>query len=159
MLAGDIPYWGANGVVDQISKALFDEELVLLGEDGAPFNDPIRDVAFRVRGPSWINNHIHVLRAGPGVDSRFLTYALNSVDWPPLITGSTRDKLTQDYMNRALIPMWALDKQYRIADFLDKEAGRIDRLIAAKFSQLDLLRERRQALVTAAATGQVGFEC
>ncbi len=81
-MSGPIPYWGANGVVDWIDDYLFDEDLVLLGEDGAPFGDSGKDVAFRVTGRVWVNNHIHVLKPRANVEARFLTYALNSVDWP-----------------------------------------------------------------------------
>src|SRR4051812_37522489 len=76
---GEIPYWGANGVVDHVDRPLFSEEVVLLGEDGAPFFEQGRDVSFRVDKPVWVNNHMHVLRPGPRVDARYLVYALNSV--------------------------------------------------------------------------------
>jgi type I restriction enzyme S subunit len=140
-IPGDYPYWGANGVVDTVGDYLFDEDLVLLGEDGAPFGDPSKDVAFRADGKIWVNNHIHVLRP-TGVDSRFLTYALNCVDWVPLISGSTRDKLTQDDMMRARIPAWDLAEQRAIAEFLDTETARIDALIAKKRRMIDALEEQ-----------------
>ncbi|MGB3410547.1 MAG: restriction endonuclease subunit S [Microthrixaceae bacterium] len=141
-LQGTIPYWGANGIVDRVVEHIFDEELVLLGEDGAPFDDPTREVAFHVTGPVWANNHIHVLRP-TGSNGRYLTYALNAMDWRPLVTGSTRDKLTQDDMMRARVPVYDLDQQRRIADFLDAETARIDALITAKQQMIDLLDERR----------------
>lgn len=125
-IPGDYPYWGANGVVDTVGEYLFDEDLVLLGEDGAPFDVPGRDVAFRVDGKVWVNNHIHVLRPTPTTDPQFLAYALNAVDWMPLVSGATRLKLTQDDMMRARIPAWALDEQRPIADYLDTETARID---------------------------------
>jgi type I restriction enzyme S subunit len=45
-MQGEIPYWGANKVVDYVNDFLFDEELILVGEDGAPFFDDSKDVAF-----------------------------------------------------------------------------------------------------------------
>ena len=62
-MQGDYPYWGANSIIDYIDSWLFDEELVLLGEDGAPFFDCHREVAFTVSGKAWVNNHAHVLRS------------------------------------------------------------------------------------------------
>jgi type I restriction enzyme, S subunit len=145
-MRGEVPYWGANGVVDRIDRALFDEELILLGEDGAPFSDPLQDVAFRVSGPVWINNHIHALRPNrAATESRFLTYTLNSVDWPRYISGSTRDKLTQDDMNRVVIPLPPLAWQRAIADFLDAETARIDALIKRKRRLGALLQEEEGA--------------
>jgi len=142
-MQGEVPYWGANGIVDKIDQHIFDEMLVLLGEDGAPFDDPARDVAFLISGKSWINNHIHVLRPRSIVDPRFLVYALNSTDWRPLISGSTRDKLTQDAMSSAQVPVPDLRVQQAVADFLDAETARIDALIAKKRRLWHLLFERR----------------
>ena len=77
MRRGDYPYWGANGIVDTVDDYIFDEPLVLLGEDGAPFFDKTKPVAFFVSGKIWVNNHIHVLRLAPGFDPRFVAYCLN----------------------------------------------------------------------------------
>ena len=57
------PYYGATGQVGWIDDYLFDEELVLLGEDGAPFLQALKDKAYTIHGKSWVNNHAHVLRA------------------------------------------------------------------------------------------------
>jgi type I restriction enzyme S subunit len=154
IIQGDVPYWGAGGVVDHIDRALFDEALVLLGEDGAPFFDSARDVAFLVDGPVWVNNHIHVLRPR-GVDARFLTYSLNVVDYARYISGSTRDKLTQDDMREIVIRVPSIGEQRRIADFLDIEVSRIDRLILQKERAVDLIDERDKALVEAAVLGRI----
>ena len=77
---GPYPYWGAGKVMDYVHDYLFDEELVLLGEDGAPFFDKSRDVAHLVNEKIWVNNHIHVLKPRDNVDARYLTYYLNIVD-------------------------------------------------------------------------------
>jgi type I restriction enzyme, S subunit len=141
-MPGDVPYWGASGIIDHVGSAIFDEPLVLLGEDGAPFFEPGKDVAFLLDGPAWVNNHIHVLKPNPGVDRRFLVYALNTVDYAAYITGSTRDKLTQDDMWGILIPHVPLGRQRVIADYLDRETAPIDALISAKRRLVGLLYER-----------------
>lgn len=151
-MQGDVPYWGAGGVMDSVNKAIFNEPLVLLGEDGAPFFTPGKDVAYFIKGPSWINNHIHALRP-MSCDGRFLTYALNSVDYANYITGATRDKLTQDDLKQIEVPQPPLEEQRRIADFLDAETARIDGLVNAEQRVLDRLAERRTAGVVAAVSG------
>lgn len=80
-MQGNIPYWGAGNIVDYVDKALFDEELVLLGEDGAPFFDHTRPVAFHITEPIWANNHIHVLRIKENADPKYIVYVLNAVDY------------------------------------------------------------------------------
>ena len=152
---GEYPYWGANGVVDSIDEYLFDEPLVLIGEDGAPFFDSTRQVAFFVTGKIWVNNHIHVLRIGRNFDPRFVTYCLNATDYGPHIEGSTRDKLTQEKMGSIRLPSPPLTQQRAIADYLDRETARLDTLVVAKKRSIALLKERRAALITAAVTGQI----
>ncbi|MFC9341946.1 restriction endonuclease subunit S [Streptomyces sp. NPDC057020] len=140
-MKGDIPYWGAGGIMDSVNSAIFDEPLVLLGEDGAPFFTQGKDVAYFIEGPSWVNNHIHALRP-VAVDGRFLAYALNAVDYAPYITGATRDKLTQDDLKQIMVGCPTLQEQRRIADFLDAETGKIEMLVSKKRRLVSLLEER-----------------
>ncbi len=149
---GDYPYWGANGIVDTIDDYIFDEPLVLLGEDGAPFFDKSKPVAFFVEGKIWVNNHMHVLRVLPGFDPRFVAHALNATDYVPWIDGSTRDKLTQDKMGSILLPAPSLSIQRAIVNHLDRKTARIDALIAAKERLVGLLADKRRAFITSAVT-------
>lgn len=151
-MQGEVPYWGAGGILDHVSRALFNEPLVLLGEDGAPFFVPGKDVAYYIDGPAWINNHIHALRPR-NVEGRFLKYALNSVDYANHISGSTRDKLTQDDLKSIGVPYPPLNEQRRIADFLDAETARIDRLAAARACHRVSLNEREMALIVETLSG------
>ncbi|MDM8084882.1 restriction endonuclease subunit S [Cellulomonas cellasea] len=155
-IPGEIPYWGAGGVVDHVARPLFSEALVLLGEDGAPFFEPGKDVAHVVHTPVWVNNHIHVLRPHPSVDSRYLTYSLNAVDYAQYISGSTRDKLTQDDMRRITVCLPPLNEQRRIADFLDTATNHIDRSAAIRLRQEDLELERWRSVVAETALCEAG---
>jgi len=94
---GSIPYWGANNIVDYINDYLIDEEVVLLGEDAAPFYDKSKKVAFISNEKIWPNNHIHVLK--PLINSYFLMTILNSVQYEKIIGTESRPKLTQGMMN------------------------------------------------------------
>lgn len=146
-LPGDYPYWGANGVVDTVGDYLFDEPLVLVGEDGAPFFDKLKDVAFNVDGKIWVNNHAHILRP-KSIDGRFLKYVLNSTSFELYINGSTRDKLTQFELNNIEFPLPTREGQTSICNFLDRECERISGLVEEKKRFIDLLKEKRQALIS-----------
>jgi type I restriction enzyme S subunit len=154
-MQGEYPYWGASSIVDYVDKWLFDEELVLLGEDGAPFFDRTKPVAFRVCGKVWVNNHAHVLRPGRQVDAAFLAYVLNCVDYSAFIDGTTRDKLTQADMNAIPIQCPGRPEQRAIAAFLDRETAKIDALIAKVREAIERLKEYRTALISAAVTGKI----
>jgi type I restriction enzyme S subunit len=148
-MPGNIPYWGAGGIVGHVRDHLFDGQLVLLGEDGAPFFERGRDVAFLTEGKVWVNNHAHVLRAVDDVDARFLVYALNSVDYSAHITGSTRDKLTQEDMWSISVPRPPLEVQRLIADFLDEQVGLLEAVANSHARLLRLLDERIDAVIGA----------
>lgn len=149
---GDVPYWGANGVVGSVDRPLVDGELVLLGEDGAPFTDRTREKAFFVNEPIWPNNHIHVLRPSSGLLPKFLTHALNATDYSWFIEGSTREKLTQGNMSSIPIALPPTAEQRAIVDFLDLETVKIDALISKQEQLIATLREDRAATITQAVT-------
>ena len=142
-MPGSIPYWGANGIVDYVNDSVLDERVILIGEDGAPFFERDKDVAFISEGAAWINNHIHILKPDERViDDRFLKYFLNQVDYSLYINGSTRDKLTQSQLGNISVSYPDLATQRQIADFLDLETARIDLLIEKKQRLVALLGEK-----------------
>ncbi|MBK7851566.1 MAG: restriction endonuclease subunit S [Bacteroidetes bacterium] len=152
-VSGDIPYYGATGIVDYVSDFLFDEELVLIGEDGAPFFEPIKDVSFIIQGKSWVNNHAHVLRCDKNrITPKFLMHWLNVVDYANHIKGSTRDKLNQKDLGGIEVYSPILSEQLTIANYLDHQTQKIDRLIANKKAQAEKLKELRQIEINNAVT-------
>lgn len=142
---GPVPYYGASGIIGHVDEALFDGPLVLLGEDSAPFLDPMRDVAFFHDGPLWAGNHVHVLRPRPHMDGRFLAHALNTLDYAPYVEGTTRPKLVRARMNDLPVPCPPLDQQRKIGDALDQALRRIDRQLGELAHQSGLAQEREEA--------------
>lgn len=123
---GSVPYYGAAGRVGWVDVPLFDEPLVLLGEDGIQFFDPRKPKSYLIAGPAWVNNHAHVLRTRPAIDRLFLNYYLNYADYRGFVNGTTRLKLTQSAMRRLPIPLPPLDEQRRIVDLLEDHLSRLD---------------------------------
>jgi type I restriction enzyme, S subunit len=120
---GTVPYYGANGQQGWIDEALFDEPLVLVAEDGGHFDRPERGVAYRIDGPSWVNNHAHILRAkNEALEPEYLHRALKHYDFVPFISGTTRAKLTQGQLNGApiLLPPVELQRTF---------ARRVERIV------------------------------
>ena len=125
---GNVPYYGANGQVGWIDKPLFNEPLLLVAEDGGHFEEPRKGVAYAISGPSWVNNHAHVLRVNASVAmTEYLGYRLRNFDFLPYITGTTRSKLTQRDLMRVPISLPTLPEQKRIVRILD-EAEELRRL-------------------------------
>ena len=91
-------------------------------------------------------------------DQRFLMYALNTIgadQLAPIKIGSTIARINVDQIGQLEIPAPAVETQRQVADALDRERETVDRLVRRIQQQIDLLRERRQALITAAVTGQL----
>lgn len=57
---GDIPYYGASGIVDYVKNYIFDGDFLLVSEDGANLIARNTPIAFSISGKSWVNNHAHI---------------------------------------------------------------------------------------------------
>ena len=118
--AGQYPYYGASGIIDFIDDYIFDEELVLLSEDGANIVDRNYRVAFIATGKYWVNNHAHCLRPKQGFASYFISEALESIDYTVYNTGSAQPKLNQENLNKIAIPVPEEEKVKAIVNILDR---------------------------------------
>ena len=129
-IKGNIPYYGANGVVDYINDFLFDEELVLLAEDGGNFSEyETRPIAYMIDGKSWVNNHTHILRAKNN-QNHFLFYNLVHKNIMAFINGGTRAKLNRGELVKIKIPLPPLKEQEKIADILCSADDKIDAIVS-----------------------------
>ena len=150
--SGPYPYWGAGSIMDYVDDYLFDEELVLLGEDGAPFFDYTRPVAFYVNEKVWVNNHIHVLKPHASIDIKYLIHYLNNVDYKSYINGSILNKLTQTNMNSIAFVFPDKEEQKRIANYLDAECARIDAVMEQTRASIEEYKKLKQSIITEAVT-------
>jgi type I restriction enzyme, S subunit len=119
-IAGDYPYYGATGVLDHVDGYLFNEPLVLVGEDGAKWESG-EYTAFAVGGKIWVNNHAHVLRPQrTKILDNWLIYYLNHSDLSEFVSGLTVPKLNQGNLREIPIPLAPLPEQQRIVGILDE---------------------------------------
>ena len=143
---GEYPYYGANGIQDYVADYIFDDELVLLAEDGGNFGSKERPIAYRVSGKCWVNNHAHVLKPKEGLDVDYLCYSLMFYKVDGMVNGATRQKLTQAAMRKMQIPLRSIDEQKYIVDELNRiirikeqrqqELRLLDDLIKARFVEM-----------------------
>lgn len=107
-------YYGASGVIDKIDKYIFDEKLLLIGEDGANLLSRNTPIAFIAEGKYWVNNHAHVLEATEHILLEFAEIVINSMSLVPYVTGVAQPKLSQNMMNKIAIPIPPIEEQERI---------------------------------------------
>ncbi len=152
---GNIPYYGATGQVGWIDDYLFNEEIILLGEDGAPFLDPFKQKAFVVSGKSWVNNHAHVLRSLGGVLNSFVCNYLNMFDFHGYVTGTTRLKLNQTRMRQIPIPLAPVSEQKRIVAEIEKQFSRLDKAVENLKQVKANLKRYKASVLKAAVEGKL----
>lgn len=117
---GIYPYYGASGIVDYVDDYIFDDNLLLVSEDGANLLSRVTPIAFEVKGKIWVNNHAHVLKFEHLSTQRFIKYVINLQDISHLITGSAQPKLNQKNLNSFMVPYPPLELQNEFYEKVEK---------------------------------------
>ena len=131
-IPGEIPYYGASGIVDYVKDYLFDGDYLLISEDGANLLSRTYRIAFSIHGKTWVNNHAHIIEFKDRSTRKYVEHYLNSLDLTPWIAAGAQPKLTQDSLNSIEIPLPPLPIQEAIVEILDK----FDRLSAELQAEL-----------------------
>lgn len=151
--SGIYPYCGANGIVDYIDRYIFDEDLILIAEDGGNFDQyETRPIAYWMSGKYWVNNHAHVLKAKNEYNQRYIFYQLEHKDITDYIVGGTRTKLTRAQLDKIEISMPSTyAEQQAIATILSD----MDKEIADLEAQRDKYRLLKSGMMQKLLTGQI----
>lgn len=149
-IEGNIPYYGASGVIDWINDYIFDEELILLGEDGENLNSRNSDLAFKISGKTWVNNHAHVFRVINKKECNidFMVYYLEAKDYSIYIAGSAQPKITQAQCRKFLLPLPEKQEQDKIASILLESDKKIEEYENKKQKLEELKKGLMQQLLT-----------
>ena len=148
---GSFPYYGASGIVDYVAGYLFDEELILLSEDGANITDRNYPVCFLASGKYWVNNHAHVLKAKSGYDNNFICNSMERKDYTNYNTGMAMPKLNQEVCRRIPVACPSFEEQKLIGDYLRS----LDNLITLHQREVELQQNKKKALMQLLLTGLV----
>ena len=150
-------YYGASGVIDKIDYYNVDDDVLLIGEDGANLKMRNLPLIYRATGKFWVNNHAHILK--PIKDNIvYMQYMLEALDYNTLITGSAQPKLSQDNLSKVRVCVPPLGEQQEIADYLDKKCSEIDQLISIKQQKIVELKEYKKSLIYEYTTGKKRVE-
>jgi type I restriction enzyme S subunit len=134
-ITGEYPYYGASGIIDYVDDYIYDDELILLGEDGENILSRNLPLAFKVKGKIWVNNHAHVLKPKNEFDISYLTDYLESLDYSLLNSGTAQPKLNKQACLNLKIVKPTLAEQTAIATALsdtDALIATLEKLIAKK---------------------------
>lgn len=147
-------YYGASGIIDKVDDYLFDDELLLIAEDGANLvlrNLPLTIIA---KGKFWVNNHAHILKLKKG-NIRYFAYLMELIDYRPWITGAAQPKLTGDRLMRIKIPVPPVNEQTIIVSNIEAEVAPLQVAFDKAKREIDLIREYRTRLIADVVTGKV----
>jgi len=142
-ISGPYPYYGASGIVDYVDGYLFDEELVLLSEDGANITDRNYHVCFLASGKYWVNNHAHVLRTKDGNENNFVCNSLERKDYKQYNSGMAMPKLNQEVCRGIPISCPDFDEQKKIGDYFRN----LDHLITLHQRKCDEMKKIKKFML------------
>ena len=139
-VAGNTPYYGANGIQDYVEGFTHDGEFVLVAEDGA---NNLQDYPVKyVNGKVWVNNHAHVLQGKIGLtDTKFLMSAIKNIDIEPFLVGGGRAKLNADVMMKLKLTIPSLQEQIKLGTFFEQ----VDHLITLHQRECDLIVKTKKS--------------
>ena len=147
-------YYGASGVIDKVDDYLFDDNLLLLAEDGANLVLRNLPLAIIARGKFWVNNHAHILKPKRG-NIQYLAGLLETLSYRPWITGAAQPKLTQDRLMSIPFGFAPPAEQDAIVEYVETTTAPLRNAIAQGEREISLLREYRTRLTADVVTGQL----
>ena len=147
-------YYGASGVIDKVDNYLFDDELLLVAEDGANLILRNLPLAIIARGKFWVNNHAHILEPKHG-NLEFLAWRLEGIDYTPWISGAAQPKLTQDRLMSIPIAVPNKEQQDKIMEQVSSETEYLQTAIDQVRRQIELMQEYRTRLIADVVTGKL----
>ena len=154
-IQGNIPYYGATGIVDYLNDFTHDGRFLLVGEDGANLLTKAKDLAYVVEGKVWVNNHAHVLKEKPSYCLNFIKIVINSLDLSAWVTGTAQPKLTKKALESLPIPHASLEQQTQIVQKVETYfalADEIETQVKAALENVNLLT---QSILAKAFNGEL----
>ena len=139
---GKYRYYGASGVIDHIDDYIFDDQYILIGEDGANIITRSSPLAFIVEGQFWVNNHAHIFQSKNG-SNVFLAAYLESLNYEKFNSGTAQPKLNLDNLKKVPVINPCLDEQTKIANFLSA----IDQKIEVVAQQIEQAKTWKKGLL------------
>ena len=148
-------YYGASGKIDKIDKYIFNERLLLIGEDGANLVTRNKPIAFFAEGQYWVNNHAHCIDATDKFILEYLCFYINAISLEKYVTGSAQPKMTQDNMNSILIPLPPYSEQKHMSQCLNEVMYTVDNIEIGKADINELVSKAKSKILDLAIRGKL----
>lgn len=139
--AGSVPVYGSGGIFASASDYLYDGESVLFGRKGTI------DRPAYVCGKFWTVDTMFYTELREGVSGRWLYYWATTIPFGLYSTDTALPSMTSSVLGRIKAPLVPHVQQCAIADYLDRETGEIDAMLAALDELTETLRLRRVQVI------------
>lgn len=147
---GSFPVFGGNGFRGYTSEFTHDGDYVLVGRQGALCGN-INYAA----GKFWASEHAIVATPKLEVKTKWLGEMLRVMNLNQYSTSAAQPGISVDLISKLFIPAPNGAEQAGISGFIENETAKIDELIAEAIHGIELLKERRGALISVAMTGKI----
>jgi type I restriction enzyme S subunit len=148
-------YYGASGKIDKIDKFIFNEKLLLIGEDGANLVTRSKPIAFFAEGKYWVNNHAHCIDSTDKFILKYLCLYINALSLEKYVTGSAQPKMTQDNMNSILIALPPYEEQKRLAYQINQILNTVTIIEKEKEDVVNYIAATKSKILDLAIRGQL----
>lgn len=144
---GEFPVFGGNGLRGYTSRFTHDGKFVLIGRQGALCGN-----INYASGKFWASEHAVVVSPVHQLEPLWLGEVLRAMNLNQYSVAAAQPGLSVDLIGRLGIVVPPAAEQAAIAAFLDRETAKIDALIAEQQRLIELLKEKRQAVISHAVT-------
>ncbi|MDA9847880.1 restriction endonuclease subunit S [Luminiphilus sp.] len=148
---GIYPYYGATGIMDFVDDYIFDDDYILLAEDGSVMNEEGMPIVQFVWGKTWVNNHAHVLQAKNKSHNEFYFQLLKRIPVVSIKTGSIQMKINQANLMSYVVAIPSSDLIDKYSKFANYARGKLVNSI----EETNKLAELRDWLLPMLMNGQV----
>lgn len=141
---GNVPYYGASGIIDFVKDYIYNDNLLCISEDGANLIDRNYPIAFPIKGKTWVNNHAHVLKFESLKTQLLVCTYINSINVEDFLTGAAQPKLNRAKLDIIPIPLpQNKNEQEKIASCLFS----LDELISSQTGKIEKLQLHKKGLM------------
>ena len=147
-------YYGASGVIDKVDDFIFDDELLLIAEDGANLVLRNLPLAIIAKGKFWVNNHAHILKPMRR-NLEYLAGFMETLNYQPWISGAAQPKLTKDRIMGIAIAVAPASEQAAIVEYFTEKTAPLRAAIARTEREIALMQEYRTRLTADIVTGKL----
>ena len=156
-ITGELDFMNATATREQVRRFVLQAGDVLITKDSESWNDIAVPALVAEDLPDALcGYHLAHIKPGPGLDGRFLARQFSAIgmrdQFHVAANGITRFGLGGDAIRSGIFPIAPIDEQRAIAAFLGRETAKIDGLVDRKERLIELLQEKRAALITRAVS-------